>query len=287
MTGEAHRALRARLRAAGIEDDAFEADALLRIVTGRGHLEQDPETPLTAAQSARLEALCARRCTHYPLQYLAGKWPFYGLELAVGEGVLIPRADTECVVEQALALLAPLRAPRVLDLCAGSGAIGLAIASQRPDAQVTLVERSPAALAYCRANAAPFAGVRVAAADIFGFEAALAPDALDCITANPPYVTEDEYAALAPELAFEPREALVAAEDGLALYAYIAAHYLPALRPGGALVFEIGAAQRQAVTALLARAGYARIGARRDLGENDRCVFAKKPEKPAKTPLCP
>ena len=275
VAGEAYRAARAALQQAGVEEAAFEADQLLRLATGRGHLEQDAETPLRAEQERRFETLLRRRCGRYPLQYLAGRWPFYGLELAVGEGVLIPRPDTETVVERALKLLEGVPAPRVLDLCAGTGAIGLAVGRVRPDARVTLVERSPDALRYCRENAGQAA--RVMAADVFGCERALEAERFDCIVCNPPYVTEEEYGRLEPELLFEPKEALVAREQGLVFYAYIAPHYRDRLAPGGALVFEIGAAQREAVQAILARSGYEEIGGERDLGGNDRCVWGRRP----------
>ena len=270
---------RAALREAGIEEDAVEADLLLRLATGKGHLEQDSERELSCAEEETLAALTRRRCTRYPAQYLAGRWPFYGLELTVGEGVLIPRADTETVVDRALEMIAEKAAPRVLDLCAGSGAIGLAIGSMRPDAQITLVERSDAALHYCRENAQDKAAV--VQADVFGYEKELAPGGVDCLVCNPPYVTETEYRDLAPELFFEPREALVAAREGLAFYEYLARAYRSAMAPGGALVFEIGAAQRMPVETLLARWDWQEIGCVRDLGGNDRCVFARAPKDAA------
>ena len=192
----------------------------------------------------------------------------------MGEGVLIPRPDTETGVEQALAMLQKTPAPRVLDLCAGSGAIGLALKQARPDAAVVLVERSDAALRYCRENAQGKA--EVVQADLFGYEKTLPPECFDCIVCNPPYVTETEYGSLGPELAFEPREALVAAEEGLAFYRYLARAYRRPLAPGGALVLEIGASQGAAVASLLTGCGWEEIGTVRDLGGNDRCVCARR-----------
>ena len=272
---QAYLAVRNALREADIEDAAWEADALLRMATGKGHLEQDPQRAMDEEEQERLDALTQRRCARYPLQYLAGRWPFYGIELAVGEGVLIPRPDTETVVEQALSMLRGVPSPRVLDLCAGSGAIGLAIKQMRPDAVLTLVERSDAALRYCRENAAGRG--QVVQADLFGYEKTLAPQSFDCIVCNPPYVTLQEYETLEPELAFEPREALVAAEEGLAFYRYLAEHYRAPLAAGGALVLEIGATQRAAVERFLGQNGWEGIGAAQDLGGKDRCVFARRP----------
>lgn len=275
VAGQFYRQLRTQLREAGIEDDAFEAELLLRHVTGKGHLQYGAQEQLTVGQAQQLTELCRRRAARYPLQYLLGSWPFYGLQLAVGEGVLIPRQDTETVVEAALALLKNTPAPRVLDLCAGTGAIGLALAANLPGASATLVELSPAALVYCRKNAQGKA--QVIEADVLGFEQTQPAGVYDCIIANPPYVTQQEYEALAPELAFEPKQALVAPHEGLLFYEYITAHYRPLLAAGGWLVFEIGAHQREAVQALLCQNGYEQVGATADLAGLDRCVWGCVP----------
>ena len=275
VAGQFYRQLRAQLREAGIEDDAFEADLMLRHVTGKGHLQYGADEQLAEPQMQQLAELCRRRAARYPLQYLLGSWPFYGLQLAVGEGVLIPRQDTETVVEAALALLKDTPAPRVLDLCAGTGAIGLALAANLRGAKVTLVELSPEALRYCRKNANGRA--QVMAADVLGFEASQPAGGYDCIVSNPPYVTQQEYEALAPERAFEPKQALVAPHEGLLFYEYITAHYRPLLAAGGWLVFEIGASQRAAVQALLHQNGYTAVGAAADLAGLDRCVWGQVP----------
>ena len=270
---EAVRRVEARLAAAGCPDADYDARELFRAASGRDARLSD--RVLTTEEAEKLENLCTRREQREPLQYLCGIWSFLDFDLAVGPGVLCPRADTEVVAEAAANTLTGIAAPRVLDLCAGTGAIGLAVGRVRPDARVTLVERSPDALPYCRENAGQAA--QVMAADVFGCERALEAERFDCIVCNPPYVTEEEYARLEPELLFEPKEALVAREQGLAFYAYIAPRYRDRLAPGGALVFEIGAAQREAVQAILARSGYEEIGGERDLGGNDRCVWGRRP----------
>ena len=272
---QAYRGARQALRQAGIEEDAFEAKELVFLATGQSYLAQDPDRQLAAGEQETLRQLLERRCRRYPLQYLEGSWPFCGLELQIGEGVLIPRADTETVVARALQLAAQISAPRVLDLCAGSGAIGLAVLAARPDARVTLVEKSPAALQYCEKNAGDRA--QVIGADVLGYEAGLRDGGWDCIVCNPPYIAESEYDALAPELRYEPRSALVAEGRGLAFYEYIIPHYWEKLAPGGALVFEIGAAQRGAVMALMEKQGYRPVGCDRDLAGLDRCVFGCRP----------
>ena len=182
-------------------------------------------------EQERLDALTQRRCARYPLQYLAGRWPFYGIELAVGEGVLIPRPDTETVVEQALSMLRGVPSPRVLDLCAGSGAIGLAIKQMRPDA--VLLWSSGRMRRCATAVRTRRAGDRSCRRISSATKRPLLRRAVDCIVCNPPYVTAREYETLEPELAFEPREALVAAEEGLAFYRYLAEHYRAPWRRAG------------------------------------------------------
>lgn len=271
------RQLTEQLAQAGVEDAAYDAGELFRIATGRSPYSFAPDETLTEADAARLAALAERRAARYPLQYLAGSWGFYNIELAVGEGVLIPRADTETVVEQALSLLAGRKKPAVVDLCAGSGAIGCAIARNRPDAAVTCVELSPEAFGWLAKNCAVY-GPAPVQADVFGWEGTLPDAALSLLTANPPYVTDQEYGTLAPELAFEPKMALVAKEEGLAFYRAIAARYFAKLSPGGAVCFEIGFAQRAAVEQILRENGYTEIGCVRDLAGADRCVYGKRPE---------
>ena len=145
------REVEQRLTAAGCPDADFDARELFRLATGRDVRLSD--RPLTAEQAAALEVLCTRRAAREPLQYLCGSWSFLDFELAVGPGVLCPRADTEVVAQAAAETLAGIAAPRVLDLCAGTGCLGLGIKRFCPAAQVTCVEKSPAAFAYLEKNA--------------------------------------------------------------------------------------------------------------------------------------
>ena len=145
------REVEARLRAAGCPDADFDAAELFRLAAGGDARLAD--APLGAEQAERLEALTARRAAREPLQYLCGSWPFLDFELAVGPGVLCPRADTEVVAEAAAGMLAGVEAPRVLDLCAGTGCLGLGVKRFCPAAQVTSLEKSPAAYRYLEQNA--------------------------------------------------------------------------------------------------------------------------------------
>ena len=274
--------VQARLEAAGCPDADFDARELFRLAAGRDpHLSDQPLSP---AEARRLEQFAARRAGREPLQYICGRWPFLNFELAVGPGVLCPRADTEVVAEAAAGQLEGVQNPRVLDLCAGTGCLGLGVKALRPDAEVTCLEKSPEALQYLRENArSALAGLpgqtqpaaRVVEGDLFTYWQTLTPGGLDLIVSNPPYLTGEEMASLQPETAREPAMALAAGEDGLDFYRALADHYKAALRPGGALVLEIGWQQRQAVTGLLAAAGWTGIQCRQDYGGNDRCIIAR------------
>ena len=189
-----------------------------------------------------------------------------------------PRADTEVVAEAAAGMLAGVEAPRVLDLCAGTGCLGLGVKRFCPAAQVTSLEKSPAAYRYLEQNAhlSPVLTITPVRGDLFTYWQTLPEGQLDLIVSNPPYLTSAEMGALQPEVAQEPAMALEAGEDGLVFYHAIAEHYQKALRPGGALALEIGWQQREAVTALLAANGWTEIVCRKDFGGNDRCVMARK-----------
>ena len=274
---EALREVEARLTAAGCPDADFDAGELFRLVTGQDARLAD--RPLTAEQAVKLEALTARRATREPLQYLCGSWPFLDFELAVGPGVLCPRADTEVVAEAAAQMLAGVQAPKVLDLCAGTGCLGLGVKRFCPEADVTCVEKSPEAFRYLKKNAASAlkqGTARAVEGDLFTYWQGLPEGELDLIVSNPPYLTAAEMQQLQPEVAREPAMALEAGEDGLVFYRALAEHYQNALRPGGALALEIGWQQREAVTALLAANGWVDIACRKDYGGNDRCILARR-----------
>ena len=275
---EALREVEARLTAADCPDADFDAGELFRLVTGQDARLAD--RPLTAEQAAKLEALTARRATREPLQYLCGSWPFLDFELAVGPGVLCPRADTEVVAEAAAQMLAGVQAPKVLDLCAGTGCLGLGVKRFCPEADVTCVEKSPEAFRYLKKNAVSAlkqGTARAVEGDLFHYWQGLPEGKLDLIVSNPPYLTAAEMQQLQPEVAREPAMALEAGEDGLVFYRALAEHYQNALRPGGALALEIGWQQREAVTALLAANGWVDIACRKDYGGNDRCILARRP----------
>lgn len=271
----AFRALCARLEAAGVPDARFDAAQLYRFVTGRDpRLDDGP----TAAEQVRLERLTARRAAREPLQYLLGEWDFLDFTLKVGPGVLCPRADSEVVCEAAIQLLQGMTAPVVVDLCAGTGCLGLGVARACPDARVICVEKSGDAWPYLAANTAG-TGVQAVRADVFTWHRSQPPESVDLLLSNPPYLTAAEMAALMPETAHEPALALDGGADGLDFYRLLAREYGVLLRPGGWLVLEIGCAQRQQVLALGQHYGWQNGRCLRDYGGNDRVVLLQKAPK--------
>ena len=237
------RRVRTRLEQAGVPDADYDARELYRLAGGGDpRLDRAPLPPDTAR---RLEELTRRRAGLEPLQYIAGRWDFLDFTLAVGPGVLCPRPDTEVVCEAALDCLRALGRPDpvVLDLCAGTGCLGLGVRRFWPGARVTCVENSPQALGYLRRNAAsalPGSRVGVAEADVLADWGRWAPGSVDLIVSNPPYLTDGEMADLQPETAREPACALAGGPDGLRFYRCLTGPWQTVLRPGGWLVLEIG-----------------------------------------------
>jgi len=242
------------------------ADAL---AVSRAALEADPDRPLAPAEAARLETLAARRAAGEPLAYLTGRREFWSLELEITPDVLVPRPETELLVAWCLEAIAGRRRPAVLDLGTGSGAIALALARERPDAQVTAVDSSAAALALAARNAARHGllNLRFVAGDWF---APIGEEKFDAIVSNPPYVAPDDPALAA--LSHEPRAALVAGDDGLADLAAICNGAPARLTGAGCLIVEHGALQGTAVRELMAQSGLADAETRRDLAGRERAT---------------
>lgn len=262
---------------AGCEDAAFDARCLLEDLGGmpRGHAPD--AVPLMAAQATALETALEERAAGRPLQYILGQWDFLSLHLAVGEGVLVPRPDTECLCEEVARRLAGTVRPRVLDLCAGSGCVGLGIASLYAGADVTAVELSDKALPYLRENAAryPAYALTIQKADVLTDHAAFA-DGWDAIVSNPPYIPTGDLRELMREVQREPMMALDGDADGMKFYRAIAAHWIPKLRCGGLCAVEVGIGQAAQVAALFADAGLTDIRITRDLGGVERVISGAK-----------
>ncbi|RDI75396.1 protein-(glutamine-N5) methyltransferase, release factor-specific [Gaiella occulta] len=272
--GEALRRSTEHLAAKGSGTPRLDAELLLGRALGLQRIElyMALERPLTAAELAAARALLARRAAREPLQYVLGEWGFRRLTLGVDRRALIPRPETETLVERALSLVAGLRAPRVLDVGTGSGAVALAIADEHPGAHVASIDVSAEALALAAENVHR-TGLRVELVrhDLFD---GLPAGPWDLVVSNPPYVDPAEIDGLAPEVRdWEPRGALVA--EG-AVEA-VARGALAVLAPGGALALEVGDGQTPAVSALLCALGYGSVAVTADLSGRDRIVEGVRP----------
>lgn len=274
-----YTAVEAQLRDAGCDSPGFEAGCLLEDLGGlpRGHSPRHDQTAVPAARERTIRAAAAQRAEGRPLQYILGQWDFLNLTLSVGEGVLIPRPETELLCEAAAARLPRVPVPqegrRVLDLCAGSGCVSLGLTSLYPAASVTAVELSPAAFRYLEENLYRYPGSRVwpIRADVLT-DAPCFGGCYQAVVSNPPYIPSDELPTLMREVRREPRMALDGG-DGYRFYRAIAQQWVPKLCPGGFCAVEVGQGQAQTVAALWKGAGLTGLEILPDLAGIDRVVI--------------
>lgn len=279
---------RKALKSAGVEQAQLEARELLCFASGKGRAEFLRDLTLYASDGVekRFRGLLERRLKGEPVAYLIGEWEFYGLTLDITRDVLIPRPDTETLVERGILFARNLpEGARVLDLCAGSGCIGLAIADNCPNTHVILAEWSEDALRVCRQNIRRIGLTRQA--DPVQVDALELPPRLlrdfDLILCNPPYIPTLEVGRLDPSVRdYEPHIALDGGEDGLKFYRAVAKKWKRALKSGGKLIFEVGYDQAPAVEYILAENGYQDIQTTLDPGMHWRVVegSAEREEKP-------
>lgn len=245
----------------GNDNPRFEAEQLLMKICGvtRNDVLMFPELPVTEEQLSAAERLIRRRLAGEPLQYILGEWEFYGLPFYVGEGVLIPRQDTETIAELAVEFARAHLRPGFLaaDLCAGSGCIGIALA-KLAGVPVRLLELSEQALGYLRRNIVLNGVERLCEAvpaDVLSQETADLLPALDLIVTNPPYLTAEDMGRLQTEVGFEPETALYGGEDGLDYYRRMIPLWGARLKPGGMLAAEIGMGQEKDVMRIFEESG--------------------------------
>lgn len=270
--------IRQALRAAGIEAATLEARELVAFAAGKTRQELARDSRLYVPQEVerQAKALMARHLAGEPLAYLIGEWSFYGLDLDINESVLIPRTDTEVLAEQAIGYIKTLSSPRVLDLCAGSGCVGLAVAKFCPDSHVVLGELMESALRVCRQN--------IRRCGVTGQCVPWQVDVLDgppprfgefdCIVSNPPYIPDGDIAGLDVSVReFEPLTALKGGADGLDFYRAVSDKWRTALRPSGRLYFEVGIGQADDVLRIMRTQGFGDIQVVPDTAGIPRVVY--------------
>ena len=264
-------------RAAGIPDPVNDAALLLSHLTGRPplSLRLDDETVPDPSVIASFTSLAERRISRIPLQYLLGEAPFYGRMFRVDSRVLIPRPETELLCEWALDLMKDRPSPRILDLCCGSGCIGITLKAELPSASVTLSDISPDALSLAAENAALLCtDVTLCRSDLLD---AFSGTCFDLIISNPPYIPSADCGTLQEEVLREPRLALDGGADGLAVYRRIVREAVPCLSPGGFLLMELGIGEDEAVSSLLSGHGYQSVQVREDLSGIHRMILSSHP----------
>lgn len=278
---ELYIGLRRRLKDAGVEASMLEAALLVAHAAGKSHAKLMADLRLYTSPEieSRVEELARRRLAGEPAAYITGSWSFCGLELKVDENVLVPRSDTEILVETALDLSGKSDSElRILDLCAGSGCIGCALAHFMPKSRAVLADVSAAALRVARENVQRCGlGARVLCIEA---DALTLPSprlgSFDLIVCNPPYIPAGEIPTLDVSVRdYEPHLALDGGDDGLKFYRAILGGWKSLLRQGGWMVFEVGETQADEVEKLMRLAGLRAIGRAKDSAGYDRVVYGR------------
>ena len=271
---EAFEKIEKRFLEAGVDSPAFEVSVLMEDLLGLPRMPEvsSAEKMLSEEQEKLIFDAAKKRESGYPLQYIIGNWEFFGRKFFVGEGVLIPRPETELLCEFVLKHYSRSVPPKVVDLCSGSGCIAITIAKELPGAEVTAVELYEKAFEHLEKNNALYGNcVSTIKGD------ALVPfGKFDCIVSNPPYITGEEMKELQTEVTFEPETALFGGEDGLYFYREIAKNWFEHLNEGGVIAFEIGDTQGEAVLSILTENGYKNAAVMKDYEGRDRVVTAVK-----------
>lgn len=269
-----------RLRSAGIENPRLAVEMMLRKILGFGKVELhlQARSVVDPQDEERLEMMIERKLKREPLQHILGETEWYGLTLKCDARALVPRPETEIIVEKALERIRSVGRPRVADIGTGSGCIAIAVAAERPDARIVACDNSPEALALAQENVEehhPGERIDLVEEDLKGF--LKSRGRFDLIISNPPYIRESEYTTLMPEVRkYEPRAALVAGEDGLDAIREIVKCAPDALNQGGWLALEFGVDHAEPVRALLKETGrFAQIEIMIDYNQRERGIVAQ------------
>ena len=266
------------LKNSGNEDWEFDTLCIFQDILCDKHPLFHPAEEVSAEDEKTIRQLTERRSSGYPLQYLLGEWEFYGYPFRLSEDVLIPRPDTETLIENVLEICRRqgMRSPRIADLCSGSGCIAITLKKELPLAEVSAVELSDGALDMIKENASlNDADIRIIKGDVLKKETADMFRDMDIIVSNPPYVTAKEMAELQQEVRYEPEMALYGGEDGLDFYRTMTALWKKSLADGGWLVYEYGDGQQNEVEKILNHNDFYNITLSRDLAGIFRTASAQ------------
>lgn len=263
-----------------IENASFDCRVMLEEVFGENfNTLRVSEKFIKEPESDKKEKflqMVKRRLEGEPLQYIVGKWEFYGLEFKVGDGVLIPRQDTETLVEFLISRFKNKKGLKILDLCAGTGCIGIALEKNLPDCEVTAVEISPKAIDYLKENVKlNNTNVKIVQGDCLDESFVNSFEEFDIIVSNPPYLSRNDMEKLQREVSFEPENALFGGEDGMDFYRAIVRLWKSKLKEGGMLAFEIGIGQEDEVSYMMIHAGLKNVRFRPDLCGVNRIVYGE------------
>lgn len=271
---EAFRKAKEILDGADIESSSFEVSVMMEDLLGlpKGMVVLKNDTVLNDEQEKVLISAAKKRAGGYPLQYIVGNWEFFGRKFFVGEGVLIPRQETELLCECVMKFFSKREPPKIIDLCSGSGCIAITLAKELPNSDVTAVELYDDAFGYLEKNNAYHGNcVKAIKAD------ALLPfGEFDCVVSNPPYVSDKYMENLQKEVTFEPKTSVWGGTDGLDFYRAIAKNWYPNIKTGGFIAFEIGDEQGRSAEAILKENGYYGVSVWEDYSGLDRIVTGMK-----------
>ena len=257
------------------EDFIFESDIIISYVTKKSKHSWLLQSDVSDKISTECIELAKKRASGRPLQYLISEWEFYGIPIKVGKGVLIPRADTEILVDVALKLSDSNA--QIIDLCTGSGCISAAIAKNLPNSHITSIELSAQAILYTKTNLLPFENVDILNYDVLNKTIPPQFQNVDIIVCNPPYLTLEDMSNLQDEVKFEPSMALYGGPDGLLFYKQISKIWKKSLKKDGWIIFEIGYTQKLDVLNILKQNGFINTKSIKDLSGNNRVVIGQNP----------
>lgn len=276
---EIYRKSESILEESGTADSGFDAKCIIEDVLEKSFAQLTAsDICVCESDERRIYDMVNRRSSGYPLQYILGEWEFYGLPFRVGEGVLIPRPDTETLVETALEYCKSHENPKIADLCAGSGCIAVAVEKNTVNSQIYAVELSDKAYSYLEKNISlNNSSVKAVKGDVLCKNTADGFHELDIIVSNPPYLTENDMKNLQKEVSYEPQSALYGkTADGLEFYRIIPEVWKKSLKTGGMIAFEIGAGQERDVSEILENSGFSDIRTYSDLSGITRVVSGRK-----------